>query len=85
MIKVRGRYNGANIDLLDPISLPPDTEVEVLIPDIETEERETIFWETLKSQGLLRDIHSVSNEEEPFEPIVISGKPMSETIIKERR
>ena len=85
MNKVRGIYTGSNIILLDPISLPPDTEVEVLIPDVESENQEALYWEALKSQGLIREIRPLPKEEEPFEPIAISGKPMSETIIEERR
>lgn len=85
MNKVRGIYTGTNIVLLEPISLPPDTEVEILVPEIEPESQEALYWEALKSQGLIREVRPLPEEEEPFEPITISGKPMSETIIEERR
>jgi hypothetical protein len=85
MIVVRGRYTGTNIILLEPISLPPDTEVEILIPDIEADGREALYWERLKSQGLITEVRPLLEEDESFDPIIISGKPMSETIIEERR
>jgi len=66
MIKVRGRCTGENIVLLDPISLPPNAEVEILIPDIQSDVQEQLY-------------------EEAFVPVSISGKPLSETIIEERR
>ena len=33
MKRVKGVYNGQAVVLAEPVDLPPDTEVEVLIPD----------------------------------------------------
>ncbi len=33
MLKVKGVYDGVRVILLEPVTLLPDTKVEVLIPD----------------------------------------------------
>jgi hypothetical protein len=90
MFKVKGVYNGTSIDLLEPISIPVNTEVEVMIegpkPSIsDSQEAEQAFLEHLLEIGLISHIASGEIDPTPFEPIVISGKPLSETIIEERR
>jgi hypothetical protein len=85
MIKIRGRYTGKNIILFDPISLPPDTEVEILISEVQSDSQEQKYWEELMSLGLVKETQPNSTDEEPFVPVTISGKPLSETIIEERR
>lgn len=36
MKRVKGRYNGSTVVLEEKVSIPPDTEVEVLIPDAQS-------------------------------------------------
>ena len=85
MIKIRGRYTGENIVLLDPISLPPNTEVEILVPDVQLDVQEQLYWDRLVTEGLIKEIRPKSEEEESYIPIKVVGKPLSETIIEERR
>ena len=86
MKKIKGIYDGNCIQLLEPISLKPDTVVEVLIPEQDEEVKEREFLEYLKKEGLLKDVKIIKQEEEePFEPVPIRGAPLSQTIIEDRR
>ena len=35
MQRIKGVYDGKNVRLLESVTIPPETEVEVLVPDIE--------------------------------------------------
>ena len=48
MLKVKGIYDGTKIVLLEPVSLLPNTPVEVLIP-----EQEQAYWQQLIELGLV--------------------------------
>jgi hypothetical protein len=88
MIKVKGIYEGTSVRLLEPVSLAPDTLVEVLIPETAKEQKqEWAFLKKLVEKGLLTSIEAALSlhEEVPFEPVSIQGEPLSQTIIKERR
>jgi len=85
MLKVKGIYDGTKIVLLDPVSLQPNTAVEVLIPDQATEP-ENAYWQQLIELGLIKEIRtSPTDERSPFKPVQITGTPLSQTIIEERR
>jgi hypothetical protein len=82
--RVKGIYDGSRIILLDPLSLPPNTIVEITV---QTDERdpEARFWQRLLDEGLVKDIRALPAEDFPVTPIEASGIPISETIIQERR
>ena len=85
MVKVKGVYDGAKIVLLDPVSLPPNTAVEVLIPDPSTEP-ERAYWLRLTELGLIKEVRAVlSGERPPYTPVDAPGDPLSRTIIEDRR
>ncbi len=89
MFKVKGVYNGTTVDLLEPVSIPVNTMVEVMIegaqPSTSSEQRaEQTFLEHLLEIGMITHIPSGEVDPTPFEPIVITGKPLSETIIEDR-
>jgi hypothetical protein len=47
---------------------------------------EAQFEQMLLEKAIIDEIPSaINDEEEPFEPVVVQGKPLSETIIEERR
>lgn len=80
MVKVKGIYDGTKIVLLEPVSLLPNTPVEVLIP-----EQEQLYWQQLLDLGLIKQVRSQSPSTSKFMPVHVAGKPVSETIIEERR
>ncbi len=84
MLKVKGVYDGERVILLEPITLPPATKVEVLIPEVNGESEQS-YWQRLVESGLVREIRRRSPTEKPFTPIQILGIPVSQTIIDERR
>lgn len=84
MLKVKGVYDGESVILLEPITLPPDTKVEVLIPEVNGESEQS-YWQRLVELGLVREIRRRSPTEKPFTPIQVLGIPISQTIIDERR
>lgn len=80
MLKVKGVYDGSKIVLLEPVSLQPNTPVEVLIP-----EDEQIYWQRLTELGLIKEVRSQLNTGQTFSPIHVVGTPLSQIIIEERR
>lgn len=80
MLKVKGIYDGAKIVLLEPVSLLPNTPVEVLIP-----EQEQAYWQQLIELGLVKEVRTPPTEDQPFTPVRVTGDPISQTIIEERR
>ena len=80
MLKVKGIYDGAKVVLLEPVSLLPNTPVEVLIPG-----KEQLYWQRLVELGLIKEIRSQSTEDLSFTPVHVTGVPISQTIIEERR
>ncbi len=80
MIKVKGIYDGSKVVLLEPVSLQPNTPVEVIIP-----EKEQIYWQRLNETGLIKELRSHSEEDISHEPVSTTGTPISQTIIEERR
>jgi hypothetical protein len=84
MLKVKGIYDGTKVVLSEPLPLPPNSPVEVLILDGSTEQ-ETAYWRKLLDLGLIKSIRPRSQEAQEFTPVSASGEPVSQTIIEERR
>ena len=84
MLKVKGIYDGEKVTLLEPVSLPPDTAVEVLIPE-QNAELERAYWQRLLELGLLLEVRPPPSDEQPFTPVTVTGPPISQTLIEERR
>ena len=84
MLKVKGVYDGERVILLEPVTLPPDTKVEVLIPEVNSESEQS-YWQRLVELGLVSEVRRRSPTEKPFTPIQVLGIPVSQTIIDERR
>jgi len=85
MQKVKGIYNGEQVVLLEPVTLRPNTRVEVLIPEQDVAD-EQAYWQELIALNLIKEVRQRSDRETKFEPVRISDdKPVSETIIEERR
>ena len=89
MFKVKGMYNGVTVDLLEPVSIPRNTEVEVRIESVPKsasydKDAHRIFLEHLLEIGMITHIPSGEVDPTPFEPMVIPGKPISESIIEDR-
>ena len=84
MLKVKGVYDGTKIVLTEPLPLPPNSTVEVLIPELSTD-REDIYWRQLLNLGLVKRICPQPTEAQAFTPVRVTGAPVSQTIIEERR
>ena len=85
MLKVKGVYDGARVVLLEPIALQPNTAVEVLIPK-STVEPEQVYWQRLRAAGLITTVRAQRRQPRQAPPAVpVSGEPVSQTIIDERR
>jgi len=84
MLKVRGIFDGRNILLDEPLELPANTPVEVLVQQ-SADEAEELFWKRLQDLGVIAKRQIPSPEEIPFSPVPITGAPLSETIIEDRR
>ena len=84
MLKAKGIYDGTNIVLLDPLPLSPHTTVEVLIVE-QTTDMEQVYWQRLIDMGLIKEVRPQPTDEQALEPVRVSGVPISQTIIEERR
>jgi hypothetical protein len=84
MRRVRGIYDGSKVILSEPLPLPPNSTVEVLILESPTGE-EAVYWQQLLSQGLVKEARLQPIEEQPFTPARVSRAPVSQTIVEERR
>ena len=84
MLRVKGIYDGTKIVLLDPVSLSPNTTVEVLIPD-QNADKEQLYWQSLIEKGLIKEVRALSSDDQPFTPVRVTGEPVSQTIIEARR
>ena len=84
MLKVKGIYDGTKVVLLDPLPVPPQTVVEVLVAE-QAIDAEQVYWQQLVDLGLVRKVRSLPANEQSFEPIQVTGAPVSQTILEERR
>jgi hypothetical protein len=60
------------------IELKPDSKIS------DEERREREFDQMLLEKGVIKSIPPKWNEDDDFEPIEFTGKPLSETIIEDR-
>ena len=84
MLKVKGVYDGTKVVLSEPLPLPPNSPVEVIILEPSTE-RENAYWRKLLDMGLIKSIPPRTRQELDFRPVPVTGDPVSQTIIEERR
>jgi hypothetical protein len=84
MLKVKGIYDGTQVILSEPLPLPPNSAVEVLILDSSTDV-EGAYWQQLLDQGLVKGVAAQPAKERLFTPVQVTGDPISQTIIEERR
>jgi hypothetical protein len=92
MTVYRGIVRGRTIELAEPTDLPDGTEVEVRPappPETETDrqQREQTFREQLLETGRIWSLPSQDERarlKNPT-PVPITGAPLSETIIEDRR
>lgn len=84
MLKVKGVYDGTKVILSEPLPLPPNSAVEVLILGPSTDV-EAVYWQQLLGQGLIKEVCPQPTEEQSFTPVHVTGTPISQTIIQERR
>jgi hypothetical protein len=84
MLRARGIYDGSSVVLSDPLPLPPNSKVEVLIlqQDVDAEQ---VYWQQLIVRGLVQQVRPGLEKEEPFSPVHVTGSPVSQTIIEGRR
>jgi hypothetical protein len=87
IIRVKGIYDGEQVQLTAPLDIPPYTEVEVLVPEqvFNRVSRLHQFHQELLKSGRITGTPTRKPNQSDFEPISVSGKPVSETIIEERR
>jgi hypothetical protein len=85
MLKVKGVYDGTRIVLLDPITLQPNTAVVVLVPE-STVDAEQVYWQRLRAAGFITTVRAQRRQPRQAPPAVqVSGEPVSQTIVDERR
>jgi hypothetical protein len=84
MYKVKGVYDGQKVVLLEPLPIPPQTQVEVSVVE-ETVDPEQAYWQQLVALGLIRRVQTLPTDEQPFTPVRVTGKPVSQTVVEERR
>ena len=67
-------------------ALNRSVDEEVIAPASDEERLETELLQKMLAEGLITHIpEGISDEDDDFEPIEVEGKPLSETIIEERR
>ncbi len=84
MLRIKGIYDGQKVVLVEPITLPPNTAVEVLIAE-PASESEQLYRQRLLKLGLIKDRPASPADDTPYTPVEVSGPPLSQTIIEERR
>ncbi len=84
MLRVKGIYHDRTITLLEPLALPKNTAVEVIIAEPEAEP-EQLYRQRLLALGLIKERAEQPVDVTPYTPIEVSGPPLSQTILEERR
>ena len=85
MLKIKGIYDGTKVVLLEPVTLQPNTTVEVLIPE-PAADPEQLYWQRLIDAGLIKSVRARRDQPRRAPaPVRIAGEPVSQTIIEERR
>ena len=83
MRRIKAIYDGQQVVLLEPVDLPPNTPVHVVVLDDMAAEQQVV--DALHDLGLLAGTAPPVNTLTPFAPVRIDGPPLSETVIEERR
>jgi len=84
MLRVKGIYDGSKVILLEAVSLPPNTAVDVLIPEAPGAS-ERLYWERLAASGLVKEMRQRPRSGKVFSPVRANGAPVSQTLLEERR
>ena len=91
MNKVRGIYDGKAIQLLEPVDWAPNTEVEIVL-DLngsdeidETRAKRRALQRKMLAAGVISRILPENVPVQRFERTTITGKPISQTVIEDRR
>lgn len=84
MVKVKGIYDGEKVLLLEPLNLPANSTVEVIFAETSAEQ-EQAYWQFLLDMGLISEVKSRPVKPKSNHLLIVAGKPVSETIIEERR
>ncbi len=85
MTTLQGVYDGQHtIQLSSNLPLPPNTKVEILVRALTTKEKKERMLQLLLERGVIQRI-APGHRESNYEPIAFEGKPISETVIEERR
>lgn len=71
-------YDGQQVILLEPVDLPPDTPLDVVVLD------ELDVLEALKARGLILQIVSPVNSLVLTTPLHVDGPPVSQTLLDDR-
>lgn len=82
MRHIKAIYNGQQVVLLEPVDLPPNTPLDIVVLDAEATELQVL--EALKGQGLIRRTEPPSNRLAPITPIRVEGPPVSQTVLEDR-
>ncbi len=73
-------------EIIKQIRLLPKEQQDEVIKNVKQEISEDEVERILLARGIISEIpENWRDEDEDFEPIEIKGKPLSETIIEERR
>ena len=83
MKHIRAIYDGQQVVLLEPVDLPPNTPLDVVVLDDAAVEQQVL--DALKAQGLIHSTAPLANALVPFTPVTVEGPPVSQTVIEERR
>jgi hypothetical protein len=84
MLRIKGIYDGQKVVLVEPVTLPPNTAVEVIVAEPENS-AEQLYHQRLLKLGLIKERPAVPADTTPYTPVEVSGPPLSQTIIEERR
>jgi hypothetical protein len=85
MLRIKGIYDGQKVVLSEPVTLPPNTAVEVVVAD-PVVEQEQAYWQRLIAQGLIKAVRPGRRApRQAPAPAQVIDAPISETIIADRR
>ena len=84
MLQVKGVYKKRRIKLFEELQLPADTSALITVWQ-ENEREEVAYWQRLNETGLLMATPELNQILPPFTPVSVTGGPVSQTILEERR
>ena len=84
MLRVKGAYDGDRIVLVEPLPVPAQTPVEVLVPEAAKDDEQR-YWDLLAELGIVLEHRTGVSPAEGAVLIHVDGEPLSATIIRERR